>query len=554
MEKKNKTNEILKQGTILAAASILVRLIGMIYRFPLSNLLGEKGNGIYGVAYQFYTVALVVSSYGLPLAVSKMVAAKNVKGQYKNAHKIFVNALVFATITGGTVAAIVYFGADYFVSFMKCSEAAMPLRVLAPTVFCVALLGVFRGYFQGQNTMVPTAISQIFEQIVNAVVSIAAAYTLMKIHSGSPVVAAYGATGSTTGTFSGALAALLFMLGVYFLNRPILKKKMDRDMHEVESNLDIYRVLFLTIVPVVLSQTVYQISGFVDSAMFGNIMAGKNLDEDVRLSLIGVYTGQYTVLLSVPLGVSTAMGTSIIPSIVGSFAKGEMDEVKQKVKTVVKFNMMIAFPCAVGLAVLATPVMKLLFPNLVTYRPVACNMLLYGSIALVFYALSTVTSGVLQAINQMRLPVVHSAISLGIHIVLVYLLLNYTNLGAYALIVGNITFPLGVCILNWHSVAKYLDYQQEIKKTFVIPAIAAVLMGGVAWAVYQGVNMVLSVIGGVVANGIAVILSILVAVVVYFVMLILFKSVDQEELSAMPMGRTLCSVAIRLHLLETKEE
>lgn len=114
---KKKTNDILKQGTILAAASIFVRMIGVMYRIPLNNLLGEDGNGIYGAAYKVYSIALIVSSYGLPLAVSRMVAAKNVQGQYKNSHRIFINALIFATVIGAVVGGLIYFGADFFCKF-----------------------------------------------------------------------------------------------------------------------------------------------------------------------------------------------------------------------------------------------------------------------------------------------------------------------------------------------------------------------------------------------------------------------------------------------------
>ena len=248
MSSKKKTNDILKQGTILAAASILVRMIGVMYRIPLNNLLGEEGNGIYGGAYKVYSIALIVSSYGLPLAVSRMVAAKNVQGQYKNSHKIFINALIFATIIGAVVGGTIYFGADFFAKFMGLSRAAMPLRVLAPTIFCVAILGVLRGFFQGHNTMVPTAVSQVLEQIINAVISCVAAYAFIAMCKNPSNKAVFGATGSTVGTFSGALVALLFMIGVYMLNRPVFKRKMAADPNPVDSNKAIYHILFITVI------------------------------------------------------------------------------------------------------------------------------------------------------------------------------------------------------------------------------------------------------------------------------------------------------------------
>lgn len=543
-DSKKKTNDFLKQGSILAFASILVRMIGLLYRIPLANMLGEEGNGIYGFAYTIYSLVLILSSYSLPLAVSKMVAAKTVQKEYKNAYKIFKNAMLFAIVIGAIAAGCLYFGADFFAGIAKYPGAQRPLRILAPTIFVVAILGVFRGFFQGKNTMVPTAFSQIFEQVINAFVSVFAAYSFMKAHSASEDISAYGASGSTLGTLMGSIAALLFLVFVYLIYRPVLKKQLHRDKSLEESNKEIYRMLFFTIMPVILSQTVYQISGTIDMTLFGNIMAAKNMDETVRTSLLGVYSSQYTVLLSVPLGIATAMGTSMIPSIVSSFTTGKMREVKLKVKSVVKFNMLLAFPAAVGLTVLSKPIIVLLFPSLVAYKGVASSLLLLGSIALVFYALSTVTSGVLQAVNQMRVPVTHSAISLGIHIVLVYVLLQFTDMGVYALIAGNVTFPLVVCILNWYSVKKYLKYKQEVKTTFVIPCLASIIMGIACYITYAISYRVLH------RNAISVILAIFIAIVVYFVGLLLLRAVDEEELKGMPMGRTMYTVARKLHLIK----
>lgn len=550
---KKKTNDILKQGTILAAASIIVRMIGLVYRIPLGNLIGDEGNGIYSVAYGIYSLALIVSSYGLPLAVSKMVAAKNVNKDYRNAYKIFRNALFCAIVTGGIVGGGIYFGADFFAGLMKSEDVAMPLRVLAPTIFCVAILGVFRGFFQGQNTMVPTAFSQILEQIANAIVSYVAAYQFIKMHS-EEEKAIYGATGSTWGTFMGAATALLFLIGIFFMYRPVMKKRIRHDRHPEDSTLHIYKILLLTILPVIISQTVYQVSGTLDTFLFHNIMAERGWEKTLRNSLIGVYGTQYNTLLSVPLGISTAMGTSMIPSVVSSFTEGDMKMVRYKVKSVVKFNMIIAFPSAVGLAVLSGPILTMLYPRLVTYHSTAAKLLFFGSIALVFYALSTVTSGVLQGIDKMRLPMIHSAISLAIHVVLVVLLLKFTNLGVFALIIGNVTFPLVVCIFNWRSVGKYLSYRQEVTSTFLLPLAAALVMGVVCYLGYHGAYFFIGhsigkFMGNYMTNMISSLIAVLLAVIVYFATLLLLRAVDEKELKDMPMGRTLYRIGHRFNLI-----
>ena len=540
---KKKTNDFLKQGSILAVAGILCRVIGLIYRIPMANILGEEGNGIYGVAFNLYNLMLLLSSYSLPLAVSKLVATKNVKKEYRNAYQIFKNAMYFALASGMFACSILYFGADVLADAAKYPGVSMPLKVLAPTIIVVAIIGVLRGFFQGKNTMVPTAISQILEQIINAIVSVYAAYAFMKAHSASNDISAYGAMGGTWGTFWGAVTALIFLIFVFLLYYPTIKRHLHRDQNAKESNKEIYRMLFYTITPVILSQTVFQISSTIDVALFGNVMAAKGVDETVRNSLQGVFSSQYTVLINVPLGIATAMGTSMIPSIVSSFTLEHFKEVKEKVRSVVKFNMLIAFPSALGLTVLAGPITTLLFPSLVQYRAVATGLLTMGSMAIIFYALSTVTSGILQAINQMRVPVIHSVISLTIHIVIVFVLLEFTDFGIYSLVAGTVTFPLVVCILNWNSVRKLLHYKQEIKTTFLIPFLSSVIMAVAALGVYQGVYAILH------SNLIGVMVSVIVAVIVYCVSILLLKGVTDEELVNMPMGNKLYWIAHKLHLI-----
>ena len=182
MSQDNKRNFIL-HGSILAMAGIFVRIIGMVYRIPVLNIIGSEGNGIYVTAYNVYNIILVLSSYGLPMAVSKLISARFTKRRYKNAAKVLRCSLTVGAFTGGVAALLVYFGADFIENVIYGGGVpglAIPLRVLAPTIFIVALLGVLRGFFQGQGTMIPTAVSQIIEQLVNAGVSIAAGYMLMK--------------------------------------------------------------------------------------------------------------------------------------------------------------------------------------------------------------------------------------------------------------------------------------------------------------------------------------------------------------------------------------
>lgn len=537
----SKKSDFLVQGSILAVASIIVRLIGLLYRLPLTNIIGDEGMGYYSQAFSIYNIALILSSYSLPLAVSKLVATRLANKEYRNSYRIFILSLGFAVVVGTLMSLIVFFGADFLATVIfKTPGSAIPLKILAPTIFVFAVMGVLRGYFQGKRTMIPTSISQILEQIINAVVSIGAAYYFINERSASESMSAYGAAGGTLGTFVGASVALIFLAFIFALYKPIIDRQMKKDKHSIrESYPDLLRALGLTIVPVILSQTVYQLSGFLDGVIFSNVLYGKGIEEDIRTTLWGIYSNKYSLLITVPVAIASSMAAATIPSIVSTKTSSSNIELKEKVHQVIKFNMLIAIPAAVGLGVLASPVIRLLFSDA---AKLPADLMRMGSVAVVFFALSTITNAILQGINNMRKPVIHSAISLGVHIILLYILLKFLNLGVYALVIGNVTFALLVCILNWISVGKLLNYKQEVKKTFIIPTVCSLIMGAIAYLVYSLLNSRLP-------SSISTILAVIAGVLVYGVLLLLFKDVTEAELIDMPFGRTLARIAVKLHLL-----
>lgn len=530
MSKKEVRNTLFVQGTILAAAGIITKIIGFVYRIPMANILGNQGNGIYSVSFGIYNIALTLSSYSLPLAVSKLVSARLARREYRNSYRIMTRALIFALIVGSVACAVIYFGADTLEELYNRQGLAKPLRILAPTTLVVAILGVFRGFFQGNGNMIPTAISQIIEQIINAVVSIIAAWQFTRAYADSELVHAYGAAGGTLGTLTGAAAALLFFLFVLTVNMPVLKKKNRVDRHNVQSDTLIYRAIILTVIPVILSQTIYQIGYTIDDFLFGNIMADRGVSDQVVSSIQGVFNTQYNQLINLPVAVATSMAASTIPSIVQSHIVGNASEVNYKTDIIVKFNMAIAVPSAVGLAVLGRPIIELLFPRLSEYHELAASLLLTGSSAVVFYALSTITTAILQGSSMMRIPVIHSAVSLVIHVILVYVLLKYTELGVYGLLIGNVTFPIIVSLLNCHSISKIMRYRWKVRKTFFLPVFASVIMGAAAVLCYNLLYFLIHI------NALALIVSIAAAVIVYGMVLLRLGCFTKDELLDLPMG------------------
>ena len=384
-EKKIESN-FLVQGSILAVASIISRVIGLLYRIPLKAIIGDIGNDYYGTAMEIYSILLLISSYSLPLAVSKMISARVAKAEYQNMRRVLVSALVYGLIAGMIAMNVLFFGAGVMETLYHKPGIYRPLRVLAPTTFIVALLGVFRGYFQGHGDMVPTSVSQILEQVVNALISVFATWQFMNMYGTSKEAPSYSAAGGTLGTLAGAATALLFIMYLFGTTRKRYMNKINPG-ERLESSASIYQGLFLTIIPVILSQTIYQIGYTIDDLMFGNLMALKGYKDQVVTSLQGVYNTQYNQLVNLPVAIATAMAASTLPSIVLSRMQNDAHGVNQKITQVIKVNMVIAFPSAIGLAVLAEPIMKMLFPRLVTYQPQAIMLLMTGSSAVVFYGL-----------------------------------------------------------------------------------------------------------------------------------------------------------------------
>ena len=474
----NKTNQnLLMQGSILAAASILVRLIGLLYRVPMNNILGESGMGLYSLAYEIYNLGLILSSYSLPLAVSKMVSAKVTLKEYKNVKRILICSLAFATVSGALMSGILFFGADLIAKYVFARpNMALPLRALAPTVLVFSIMGVIRGLFQGMGTMIPTSFSQIIEQIVHAIVSVALPAYIVHTFATSPYVDSYAAAGGTTGTFLGALAAFGFLLFVFYLYQPRFKKQIRRDKTSTEDTYqDIFKLMIATIIPIILSQTVYQLSGTVDGSIFSNISEAAGIATSEREALWGVYSGYYRLLTNVPVAIASALGASAIPSIVASRVRGDENAVHSQIRATIKFNMLIAIPAAAGMTFLAEPILAILFPRA---GELAVQCLTIGSIAVVFFSLSTVSSSILQGIDLMKRSVVNSAISLAIHIVLIFVMLKFFHLGVIGLVIGNVTFALVVCVLNWLSIGNALGYKQEVKTTFVLPAVCSAFLPG----------------------------------------------------------------------------
>lgn len=537
------------QGVILAAAGIIVRIIGMFYRIPLADILGDEGNGYYTSAFSIYSLLLIVSSYSLPTAVSKMIATRMARKEYRNSLQVLKVALFYGTVAGGLGAAALWFGADIFANlFLKKPYTYYALKTLAPTIWVIAYLGVFRGFFQGLGTMIPTAVSQVLEQIVNAIISVYAAHRLFQegmkanlVRSSQSYSFAFGAAGGTIGTGAGAVAALVFLAFILMVYRPVMKKQAARDKaRRQETARELSGILLLTVLPIVLSSVAYNISTVIDDSIYGNGMTAMGMEAAEIAANWGVI-GKYQLLFNIPVAISNSLASALIPSLSRAVAERNRKQILSRISMVIRFSMVIAIPATVGLTVLAGPICNLLFSR--TDNGALIKMMMYGSTAVVFYSLSTVTNGVLQGINRMQTPLKNAVIALIIHVAVLSFMLFVLKLGIYSVVYSNILFAFTMCTLNGFAIRRFMNYKQEVKKTFLLPTLSAGIMGAAAYGTYYGIHLVLK------SNALAVLGAVGVSVVIYGVLLLKLHCVEESELLTMPGGRKMAKLAGKFHLL-----
>lgn len=554
MEQKS-SNGILKQAGILAAAGIVVRIIGLLYKSPLTSIIGDEGNGYYNAAYNWYITALMIASYSIPSAISKVMSQKFALGQYKSAQKLFECALIFVTVSGTICGVLLMACAEFLVG----EGGAHVLRVFGPTVLLYGPLGVLRGYFQAHRTMVPTSISQIAEQIINAVVSILAAFLLTNIAvsklAADPASginpAIYGAAGSALGTGAGVLTALLFMLFVYYVNRNMVRKQIANDKGKVEDTRTILLQIVLVVIPFLFSTVLYNITPNINQKIFYFFMMGiRGLSESETASLYGVYAGKALTITTIPIAMASAMASAMIPSISAKFIMGEKEESKAIATKVIRVSMLVAIPSASGLIALARPVTMILFPQRGSLNQAA--FLLAGlALTVIFYSQSTITNSVLQGTGRLMVPVINASIALVAQTVIFVLLLVATPLDNMNLVITRVIYAFILFILNDISCRKRLGLNLDTQTIYVMPAIAAVIMGLVAFVVYFILTLPFGGMSDVsyLVNLVATVIAIGAGALTYAAVLVKSGNITESVLDNLPKGNKIKAILKKVKLM-----
>lgn len=542
MSKKENNNTLVKNATFLMVAALISKIIGMLYKSPLTTLIGRESFACFQFAQNAYFILLMIASFSIPQAVSKIMSERIAFKRYRDAQRVFKGALLYAVIAGGIAALVCIFGASILVPD-NMANARLALQMLAPTIFVSGILGVFRGYFQAYRNMLPTSISQILEQIAVATVALLASGFMVRhfANAGEDTLQRWSAAGATMGTGAGVCTAFLFMLFVYRVNHKTIAKKIKNDRVSVnESYRSIMKIILLIAAPIILSAFIYNVNGYINGVMYTSILGWKGVPNSLVKQNYAEY-GFFMTLINIPLTLASTAPTSMMPEVSAQYAIGDLEETKRKIDQATWIAMLISIPASVGLAVLAQPVTRLIFPST---EGVAGQLMVIGVITVILNSTSNISNGVLQAIGKANIPMINAAISLGVDIVFLALVLVFINMGIYAVVLAMVVYALVMCVLNDRALKKYLGYKNPWRSAYFVPILASIPMGIVAVAVYKLVYVVIG------SNFISLIPSIVLAIVVYFVGYLVVAKPKKEDLAALPGGTRLAQVAQKLKILK----
>jgi len=524
-------NSFVRQAAILAAASLFVRFIGFLYLIPFTRWLGDTGIGDYKSAFQIYTFAIALTSGALPVAISRLVSERIARKQYHNAHQLFKTALIFGLLMGGAAGLIMGFAADYWAVLIGAPGAANAVRALAPALVVVAMLAVFRGYFQGMKTAVPTAISQVVEQIFKVVATLWLAHIFLDAANLAPAVAA-----GSAGTGIAAVAGLAVVVFLYALIAKDLRTRANRDINASEHKFVQIRAILKTALPMILTMAIISASGILDLNMASArlLYSGAFTTYEV-LELRGQFLGKFILLTTLPISLSLALSTAVVPEITSAGVQMDTAAVKHKTNLALRLSMILSIPSAVGLAVLADPIIALLFPN----HPQGGWLLRYGAASIVLISLVHVLTGALQGLGHIGLPVIAVFIGVLTKIPVNYVLLGNPSVNILGLVISTIVCYTVAAAINMFFLYRRTGILPGLSSAFVKPLVASAGMGMVCYIAYYAIEMFMPA-------AVATVAALCIGAAAYVLFMCVIKGFRESDLRAAPLPRRVRALLQRL--------
>jgi len=514
VRKKETRQNFLQGALILALANAFVKVIGAIYKIPLGNMLDGEGMGHFGVAYSIYGVLLTISTAGLPVALSRMIAEARASNREYEINRIFKVARLTFVIIGTVGASFMLVFAKLLANMLGDSLAWRSIMALAPAVFFISVVSAYRGLFQGNSNMIPTSVSQVIEALGKLVIGLGVAGLMLSAGMGEDWASAGAIIGVTTGT---ALSLLYLMI-----------KKSKTELVTAESgiarsNKQIFKTLMSIGIPITIGASVLSLTNLIDTALvMTRLQASAGFTEEQATALYGSYFNVQT-LFNLPSSFITPLTVSIIPAITAAIVLKDKVKTNQTIESALRITSLIAMPAGVGLLVLSQPILNLLYPSKPTLVIEGAPLLSILGIAVIVNCIVLLTNSILQASGKVNIPIITMLVGGVIKIISNWILVGNPNINIMGAPIGTCLCYGTIAVLNMIFVVRITKISYKIVLVLIKPLLCAVIMGGAVWASFGFFDRV---IGGNKAT----LIALAIAVMVYFGLVILTKAITKEDI------------------------
>ena len=528
----NKGQNYLHGAAILTAGVLIMKVLGFIYKVPIGNIIGDDGYSMFLATYNVYNVFLTLATAGLPIALSRLISEANAEGRPMQTRRTFSVAWMSFFVIGLICTLIMYiFPYQIAEKVLHNPPAAMSIRAMSPAVLLVCLISAYRGYCQGFGNMIPTTVGQVLEVLIKVIVGLALAAFIMKAGLGK----AMGSAGAIFGVVAGSLAALIYM--VIYKKRHYAEEKLENP-DVPDSHSSIFSHFMRIGIPIALGSCVLAFLNLVDSSLcMGRLQNAAGFSLEEAQTLYGVY-GKAQTLFNLPAAIITPLTISVVPAIASAIVRGEDDEATKISEDSMRIATVLCLPMGVGLAVLAEPIMKVIYPGSHVSGPV---LLAIMGVAAFFVCIVLMENAILQASGKEVLPMYTMIVGGLIKIIVNWFLVANPDINIYGAPIGTLVSYLVMCIMNFVFMCVVLDKNPRVRVILVRPLICSVLMGLCAWGVY-GLTGHLLGHGGRLSMLLGMGLAMLAAIIIYTVSAIVMRSVTKEDMKLIPGGEKIARV------------
>lgn len=537
-ESRKLKGESFMQGVMaLMFSQVLIKLLGLVYKWYLTNKegFGDEGNAIYSAGFSIYALLLTISSTGVPNAVSRLVSAQIAKGDYRGAHRIFKIALATFAVIGLIGTMLLFFGAHYIANvWLAIPEAELTLVALSPAIFFVAIVCVFRGFFNGRGNMKAMANSQTIEQLFKTLFTILIV-EIVAVSSG--VNTTLMAAGANLATTFATITSFIYLFFYYKVRREDLAKEIVTSRHfRTKSIAGTVKKILSVSIPMSLSSILTSINRNIDST---TVVRGLKsfLTEAEAKAQYGILSGKVDTLTSLPLSFNIAFATALVPAITTAKTTGDMETGRKRVSFSLLVTMLIGLPCMVGMIIFAQPILNLLFPN----APEGAFILQVSSLAIIFTVLEQTVNGALQGLGKILVPATALSIGVILKLILNLVLVPIPSIGAAGAAFATVVCHAVAFFIGFTVLRKNMKLGLSFSKFIVKPLLASGMMAICSYGVYL-------LLGGINAGKMATIIAIIVAVIVYVLSVFVLKILDKEEIKMIPYGYKLNKILEKIGL------